>query len=107
MSQFDLKYFPSQALRLEVEAQTGNFTAANGKLYTVSPAGATLNVQLPAPAANFHCIIKDLSGDMDTKTTTIVRNGVELIDGIAANITLTSEYESISLFSDGTNWFRI
>lgn len=107
MSQFNLKWFPTQVLRLEVETKTADFQAASGKLYVVNPAGATLNIQLPAPSANFHCVIKDLSGDLLNKTVTIVRNGVENIDGQAVNKVLSSDYESVQLFSDGTDWYLI
>lgn len=107
MSQFNLKWFPSQVLRLEVDTQTANFTAESGKLHVVNPAGASLNIQLPAPSANFHCVIKDLSGDLLNKTVTIVRNGVENIDGVASNYQLESDKESVQLFSDGTDWFLI
>jgi hypothetical protein len=102
MALFDLKWFPSQVLRLEVEAQAGDFTAENGKLYAVN---GTVNVQLPAPAANFQCVIKDLSGDIANNPISIVRNGVENIDGQASNVSLDSNYQSITLISDGTDWF--
>jgi hypothetical protein len=105
MSGFNLKYFPSQSLRLEVESKTADFTAENGKVYVIAPAGATLDIQLPAPVANFHCVLKDISGDLLNKVVTIVRDGSELIDGQAANKLMQSDYESLMLFSNGTDWF--
>lgn len=102
MSGFDLKYFPPQAIRLGVEAQTADFTAENGKLYAVN---GTVNVQLPAPSASFHCVIKDLSGDIANNPISIIRNGTENIDGAAANFALTSNKQSISLISDGVDWY--
>lgn len=107
MSGFNLKYFPSQSLRLEAELKTADFTAEKGKLFIINPALGTLNIQLPAPIANFHCILKDISGDLLNKVVTIVRNGTENIDGQAANKLMQSDYESIMLFSDGTDWFII
>lgn len=106
MSQFDLKWMPTQIIRLEVDTQTANFPAVSGKLHAVTPTGA-LNVQLPAPSANFHCVIKDMSGDLLANSITIVRNGVENIDGVAANFVLKSNNQSITLFSDGTDWYII
>jgi hypothetical protein len=106
MSIFNLKYMPAQVVRLEVDTQSTNFTAANGKLHAVTPSGA-LSVQLPAPAANFHCVIKDLSGDLTANSITIVRNGTENIDGAANNFVMKSNNQSITLFSDGTDWFII
>ena len=105
MSGFDLKYFPSEAMRFSVEAQTADFTAENGKIYAINPAGVSLNIQLPAPVANFHCVLKDLSGNLLNKTVTIVRNATENIDGQAANKLMQSDYESVMLFSDGVDWY--
>jgi len=108
MSGFNLKYFPPQAIRLEVASvQTADFNAANGKMYPINPAGATLDIQLPAPSASFHCVIKDLSGDLLNKTVNIVRNGVEKIDGVASNYQLQSDKESVTLISDGVDWYLI
>jgi hypothetical protein len=108
MSAHDLKYFPPQAIRLGVEAvQTADFTAENGKMYPFNPAGATLNIQLPAPSASMHIVVKDLSGDLLNKTVTIVRNGTENIDGQAANLVLQSDLESSTLISDGVDWYLI
>lgn len=106
MSQFDLKWFPSQSLRLEVSTHTGNFQAENGKLHVINPSAA-MNIQLPTPSANFHCVIKDISGDLLNQVVTVVRAGTENIDGQAANKVLSSDYESITLFSDGTDWYII
>lgn len=106
MSGFDLKYFPSQAIRFSVEARVADFTAENGKVYAVTPTG-TVNVQLPTPVANFHCVIKDISGDLDANTLNIVRNGTEKIDGIAANFQMKSGYQSVTIFCDGVDWYII
>lgn len=106
MSGFDLKYFPAQAIRLEVSAKVADFTAENGKMFAVTPSG-TLNVQLPAPSSSFHCVVKDLSGDLDTNTLNLVRNGVENIDGQAANFQMKSGYQSITIISDGVDWYII
>lgn len=102
MSAFDLRYFPPQAIRLGVEAKIADFTADNGKLYAVN---GTVNVQLPAPSASFHCVIKDLSGDIASNPINIIRNGTENIDGQAGNIAFTSNYQSINLISDGVDWY--
>jgi len=108
MARINERFLPPQAIRLGVEVvQTVDFAAVNGKMFPINPAGATLNIQLPAPSASFHCIIKDLSGDLLNKTVTIVRNGTENIDGVAGNITLESDFQSATLISDGTDWYLI
>jgi len=102
MSGFNLKYFPPQAIRLGVESKVADFQAENGKLYAIN---GTVNVQLPAPTASFHCVLKDLSGNISSNPITIVRNGTEKIDGIASNFTLNSNNQAISLISDGVDWY--
>ena len=94
-------------LAVTPEAKTANFNAANGGVYLVSPAGSTLNVQLPSPSSGISFIVKDASGDIANKTITLVRAGSENIDGAAANKVLTSNYQSFTLVSDGTDWFII
>lgn len=105
MAGFNIKFFPSEAQRLSVSLETADFNATNGKIHVINPAGATMNIQLPAPSLNFHCVIKDISGSLLTKTVNIVRNGTEKIDNVASNIQLQSDYGSIMLFSNGIDWF--
>jgi hypothetical protein len=107
MAIFDIKYFPSQALRISVSSHTADFTAENGKLHLINPTLALLDVQLPAPFANTHIWLKDMSGDTGNKTINIVRNGTELIDGVASNIILDSDKATIQLVSDGVDWYII
>lgn len=97
---------PTQIIRLEVSTHVANFPAESGKLHAVTPSGA-LSVQLPAPSANFHCVVKDLSGDLTANSITIVRNGAENIDGAANNFVLKSNNQSVTLFSDGSDWYII
>ena len=104
---FNLKYFPPEALRIETQAQTADFNAENGKLHLINPAGATLDVTLPAPSASAQIYLKEMSGDLGSKTINILRNGTENIDGVAANISFESEYQTIILISDGVDWYRI
>jgi len=107
MAIFNIKYFPSQSLRISVSNHTADFNAENGKLHTINPTLATLNVQLPAPSANTHIWLKDMSGDTGNKTINIVRNSTENIDGVAANITLDSDKATTCLVSDGVDWYII
>lgn len=107
MAQFDLKWFPSQALRISVSSHTADFTAENGKLHLINPTLASLNVQLPTPSANLHIWLKDMSGDTGNKTINIVRSGTENIDGTASNIILDSDKATVQLVSDGVDWYII
>jgi hypothetical protein len=108
MARLQAKWMEDKILRIDVAAtQTANFNAESGNMYPVSPSGASVDVTLPAPSAGAHIWIKDVSNDLPTKTINIVRNGTENIDGVAANIEVESNYETVKLVSNGTDWFRV
>jgi len=106
VSAINPKYLPSELLRLAVSNETASFTAIDKTLHTLSPS-TTMNIQLPAPAANVYIVLKDISGLLDTHVVNLIRNSTEKIDGISANILLESNYQSLTLFSNGTDWFII
>lgn len=109
MSQIVEKWAAPPILRLVLSAKAANFTALNGFLYLVTPAAAsTVNVTLPtSPYASMQIAIKDMGGDLQDRQISINRAGGILIDGVDANLAMSSEFETIYLISDGTNWFRI
>jgi hypothetical protein len=76
-----------------------------GTTYLVNSSGGPLTLTLPAPAANASIIVKDL-GSAYTNNITINPNAAETIDGLASKV-IQSQYESVTLLSDGTNWFII
>jgi hypothetical protein len=83
-----------------VSAQAVDFTAAYNFIYVVS---GTVNVQLPAPVNNGIIYVKKTGSN----SVTLVRNGSEQIDGVAASRSLSSDKEAVMIVSDGTNWFLI
>lgn len=91
---------------LDIEAQSTSFTAAAGKTYLVSTSGGAVTVTMPAAALNAFVRIKDSAGAVDTNAITINTPGAETIDG-AASETIDSNYQSMTLVSDGTNWFKL
>lgn len=60
-------------------------------------------VELPAGSVGRVIMIKDKAGQASINAITIVPDGAETIDG-SASISLTSNYESVSLIFSGTNW---
>jgi hypothetical protein len=108
MARLQAKWAEDKIMRFDVSSvQTTNFNAASGNVYLVSPSGASVDVTLPAPSAGAHIWIKDISGNIPAKTINIVRNSTEEIDGVAANIGVESNYETVQLVSDGIDWFRL
>lgn len=67
--------------------------------FTVLANGA-ITITLPAPTAGAVYVVKNIS----SSTVTVAQHASETIDG-AASISMTSQYESVLLTSDGTNWF--
>jgi len=79
---------------------TGNSAASTFELVTT--AASTITRTLPAPAANVIIGFKKI--DSGAGTVVITQHAAETIDG-ATTFTISSQWSSISLISDGTNWF--
>jgi hypothetical protein len=65
------------------------------------------SVGLPLPSlvgAGKTFIVKDEVGGAGTTTITIRSEGEKTIDG-ASSATITSNYNSLSFYTDGSNWF--
>jgi hypothetical protein len=93
---------------LEVTSQkTTNYTASNGDFVLVNLVGASgdVTITLPAASSDVQVAIK-IAGAANGKIVTIDGNGAETIDGVATR-TMETDYESIHLISDGSNWWRI
>lgn len=86
--------------QLVLEARAANFNAAYNDLYVCSN---NISAQLPAPMVNGVIRFKVVGSN----NLTLVRNGAENIDGVAADLILSSEKEAVTIISDGTDWFLI
>jgi len=64
----------------------------------------TINITLPAPSNARFLKIKDASGLANVNNIVIHHHGSEKIDG-QNYYTMNSNYQSVELVSDGTNWF--
>ena len=74
---------------------------------TTTPAALTLNIPAAATFANQTLLIKDVAGGLSANALTIDPNGVETLDGSAASLVVGTDYASITLYCDGTEWFSI
>lgn len=68
---------------------------------------AARSLTLPAPAATSFIVVKDKTGSAETNNITIVRNGGEKIETVAASFVLNETLGSWTFVSDGTDWFVI
>lgn len=79
---------------------TGAYTIADSDHYLAVQGGYT--VTLSGALAGRRVIVKDEAGTAGVSTITVVGT----IDG-AVNKTITTNYGSLHLVSDGTNWFIV
>ncbi len=90
-----------------VSTKSAAYTITEGDNVILADAtGGAFTVTLP-PAAKFsglQFIVKKT--DASANVVTVDANGAETIDG-AANVTLTVQYQSWTLFSNGTAWIVI
>ena len=84
-------------------AKSTNFTAEIGFTYLINT-GTAVTVSLPSAVTNAAIVIKDSAGTAATNNITINRADSATIDG-ATSQTISSNYGSMKLISDGTNWF--
>jgi hypothetical protein len=93
---------------LSVTSQkTVNYTASNWDFVLVNLVGASNDVTITLPAASSDAqVAVKIAGAANGKIVTVDGNGAETVDG-AATKTMDSDYESMHLISDGSNWWRI
>lgn len=90
-----------------ISSINSNTAAVSGKTYLADTSGGVFNLTLPAPALNAYIIVKDKLGTFQTNNLTIVRNASEKIEGLAASYAVTGNFSSITLISDGTDWYFV
>ena len=90
-----------------VESKSADFTAEDKKTYLVDSSGGAVIVTLPAPKTGAKITVKDI-GSAETNPV-IVQTDNLLTEDIDESDTvgITSNYGSITVASDGSNWFII
>jgi hypothetical protein len=93
-----------------------NFTTINIPNYTLQQGDHLIHVIHTAAAAIMLATnqvvkgrtvtIKDATGDAAINNITLTTQGSELIDGQATYV-INTNYEAVTLYSDGVNWFII
>jgi len=89
----------------DVKSISGTHTITGGTVFLCDGSGGAFTITLPAAASYLHRLIT-VKRTSATGTITVDGNGSETIDG-AASVDLTSQYERLTIVSDGANWFRV
>lgn len=90
--------------RWESTTQTSNYTASNYDIVLADASSGNITITLPSPASDLTVIIKKI--DSSSNSVTIATPGSETIDGDNSR-SITSQYTSRTVASDGTNYFLI
>jgi len=85
------------------------FTATSGIGYFLNTTGGTITVNLPAGTAGSSVAFADYAGTWQTSKVTISPNGTEKMGGIAADVDLSIEGQSVQfVYIDGTQgWINV
>ena len=86
---------------LNVRTVTGDTTAADNELVLVDTSNTAVTVTLNAPVAGMRVGVKVIDA---TNATTVATPGTETIDG-RSELTITDQYVSRLITSDGSNYF--
>ncbi len=93
--------------RLDVAAiNTDTALTASNDLAIVDASGGAVNITLPTPTGNTGKVIYIKKTDSSTNTVNVKQNAAETIDG-TANRVLNSQWDTLAVVTDGTNWFII
>lgn len=81
--------------------------ASTDRVILVDTTTDVVTVQLPAPAAFVGLVtVKDI-GDASSNNITVARADEENVNGAGADLTLSTQYASATLCSDGTDWWVV
>ena len=88
---------------------TGTFTAVAGVGYFLNTGGGTITVNLPAGSAGASVALVDYAGTFQTNGVTVSPNGTEKMGGVASDVTLATEGQSVTfVYIDGTQgWVNV
>lgn len=85
---------------VNVETVAGTYSVGDREIHIAKSASQTIN--LPAAALGLTCKIKNAGNYSD-----VIIQVATSIDGFGTQYTLQSDYESLTLVSDGTQWYIV
>lgn len=91
---------------IAVTSVSANITLDNTESYVnVDASGASRNVTLPTAVGIKGTMYSVKKTDSSVNTVTLLPNGSETIDG-SVSVVLSYQYETVTVISDGTNWYQ-
>ena len=92
---------------LQVVAVSADYTATLAdEVILVDASSAAVTITLPSPTKGHVLIIKKIDSSANTVTVQVADTTTQTIDG-ATSQTLSTQWESVTVVSDGTNWYII
>jgi len=70
----------------------------------VSASGGAVEVDLPTASGNSGKVFRIKKTDSSSNAVTVDPSGTQTIDGVSTSRTLNTQYEEITIVSDGSNW---
>lgn len=86
----------------DLTTQTADYTASPQEVVLVDASGGAITITLPSPESAASVVVKKI--DSSGNAVTISTPGSETIDGDASR-TLSAQYVSREIMSDGTNYY--
>lgn len=96
----------SSQIRYVTVVKTANYTAADDSVILCDATSAGFTITLPSAASSTSRKYEIKKTDSTSNVVTVDANASETIDGSLTKL-LESQYQSISIVSDGSNWFII
>jgi len=94
--------------RVKVTPVSSDYTVEEGDyIVAVDTSSSAVTVTIPTALVKktgYVLIIDDQGGNAGSNNITVATAGSEKIDG-AASATISTNYASIALYSDGSNWY--
>lgn len=89
-------------------SQTANFTVTDTdkNMFLVDTALGNVTATLPTAADNTGKVLTFLKTTADANTVTVDGEGAETVNGAASTV-LNNQYEKVTVYCDGTEWFII
>lgn len=98
----------NSSVRVRTSTASGSYTVLANDFIILADTTVSTTITLPVHVVGRKLIIKDISGNAGVLPITLERNGgTGRIDDFLGNRTISTNWASLTLVSDGTNWLII